>query len=71
MEITKVDRNFWLLVLMMYCFPQIASEKSGCIPDGWVDRDNIIIIIHSLHIGPFLMGLKPQFLRGRLPLIQD
>ena len=30
----KVDREFWLLVLLMYCFPQIASEKLGCIPDG-------------------------------------
>ena len=25
--------GFWCS-LMMYCFPQIASEKSGCIADG-------------------------------------
>ena len=51
-------RQFWLLALLMYCIPEIASKMSGCIPDGWVDCDSIIIIIHLLNISPFLIGLK-------------
>ena len=71
MEETKGDRQFRFLVLLMYCFSQIASKKSGCVPHGWVDCDIIIIFIYSLNIPPFLVVLKPLFLKGRWAPIQD
>ena len=52
-----MDRQFWFLVLLMYCFSQIASKKSGCLPDDCVDCDNIIIFIYS-KIFPLSHGLK-------------